>query len=1100
MDARWRITLFGGLSAQQNERVITRFRTQKTGALLAYLAFYRDRSHLREVLFELLWPGRVPDLARQSLSMSLSSLRHQLEPPGVPRSAVIIADYKSVRLNPEAVTTDVAEFESALLSAERAQSDIERVRHLADAVTLYRGTLLPDYFENWILREQQRLEGLFFQSLQELIEYYEDADDIPRALDYAHRGVSRDPLREEAHFELIRLYAAAGQPTAALRQYAELERILREEFQDTPTDVTRELARRIEGRVEGSGFRDKRLGIGDEGRRRKRQEAAANDRKRQETTGNDRKRQETTGNDRKRQETVGDLEAIVSSSPVVSRRSPSSPSGGLPLTLTRFFGREKEIAWLLEQLTSEETRLMTLTGAGGTGKTRLAIEVAKQLVESLQGAVWFVPLADISDAKLIVDALLEALHIPRSANVEPLEQVVEVLSRQPALVVLDNLEHLLQGDGVMEYRSDGVLKQGTTNTPTLQHSITPLLLIRTLLERVPTLKLLVTSRQRLGLDGEREYFVPPLPTPVTPSPLHPFTPSSLIQFPSVQLFVDRAQAVRPDFQVTEANAQALAELCDRLEGIPLAIELAAARALVMSPAQMLAQLEHRFDFLVSRRRDVAERHRTLRAAIDWSYQLLAPELQQFFVCLSVFRDGWTLEAADFVCCDEGLEMRDESIPHPSSLISHPDPLDYLEQLRECSLILCEETAGAIRFRMLETIREYCWEKWEREAPAELCQVRGRHLEFFTRLAEQAQEKWASAERGAWFARLDADYDNVRAALAWGLESDPAKTLHLTQMLFRFWEERGHIAEGREWVSRALARAPDAPPSLRAGALNLLGVLTRWQGDYAQAVAYGEESLRLHRQAANQRGVAVALGNLALYAQDLGDFERARVFYDEVLQIARALDVKVWIALALNNLGDIAVMEGDYERADDLQKESLTLHREIGNTAGIAAALTSLGEIAEARGDLERARTLYEESLTIAREQGIKHREARVLNRLGRVAYRQGDPDSSGRLNAESLRMWHESGNKEGIAENLDWMAMVASAQHQAERAAVLFAAAAALRETIGVVPPRFDRDERDACLAAARLALGDTAFSAAWAKGRALTLEQAVAYALTDEG
>jgi predicted ATPase len=653
-----------------------------------------------------------------------------------------------------------------------------------------------------------------------------------------------------------------------------------------------------------------------------------------------------------------------------------------------------------------------------------------------------------------------------------------------------------------------------------------LLIVRTLLARVPTLRLLVTSRQRLGLDGERELAVPPLPTPqaysgarpnevwgvfgysghasITQPPNHPTT--YLMMFASVQLFVDRAQAVRPDFQVTDANAQALAELCDRLEGIPLAIELAAARALVMSPAQMLAQLEHRFDFLVSRRRDVAERHRTLRAAIDWSYQLLASELQQFFVCLSVFRGGWTLEAAEAVTGSGFWVLGSGDSPqNPEPKTQNPDVLDVLEQLRECSLIFCEETAGAMRFRMLETIREYCWEKLAElgDVGNGLCavpKVRGRHLEFFTQLAEQANEKWASAERGAWFQRLDADYDNVRAALEWGLESDPAKTLHLTQMLFRFWEERGHIAEGREWVSRALAAAPDAPPALRAGALNLLGVLTRWQGDYAQAVVYGEEALRLHRQTANQRGVAVTLGNLALYAQDLGDFERARVLYDEVLQIARELDVKVWIAIALNNLGDIAVHEGDYERANDLQQESLTIQRKIGNKPGIAASLTSLGEIAEARGDLERAWTLYEESLTIAREEGIKHREARVLHFLGRVAYRQGDPDSSGRLNAESLKIWRELGVKGGIAEDLDWMATVASAQNQAERAAALFAAAAALRESIGVGLSRFYHDEHDARLAAARAALGDKAFSTAWAKGRALTLEQAVAYALTDEG
>ena len=1092
MNMRWRITLFGGLSAQQNERVITRFRTQKTGALLAYLAFYLDRSHLREVLFELLWPECVPDLGRQSLSMALSSLRHQLEPPGVPRGAVIIADYKSVRLNPEAVTTDVAEFEAALLSAGQAQSDIERVRHLADAVALYRGALLPDYFENWILREQQRLEGLFFQSLRHLIEYYENADDIPRALDYAHHGVAMDPLREEAHYELMRLYAVAGQPTAALRQYAELERILREEFHDTPTDATRELARRISNQL---SVTSDQLAVS------RRQLAVS-------------RRQKAAG---KKQQAEKNQPSIIDHQPLTINYQPLTISR-LPLTLTRFFGREKEIAWLKEQLTSEETRLMTLTGAGGTGKTRLAIEVAKQLVEPLRGAVWFVPLADLSDAKLIEGALLEALHVPRSANAEPLEQVVEVLSRQPSLLVLDNLEHLIGKLGNWEI---GKLRDAETQFPNSPISQFPQSVVRTLLERVPTLKLLVTSRQRLGLTGEREYFVPPLPTPqeysdvpifgysghapITQPP--EYVPYSVwaMTFASVQLFVDRAQAVRPDFQVTEANAQALAELCDRLEGIPLAIELAAARALVMSPAQMLAQLEHRFDFLVSRRRDVAERHRTLRAAIDWSYRLLTPELQQFFMRLSVFRGGWTLEAAEAVAGSESMSQRvNESMNplthEPIDPLTHAslDVLDVLEQLRECSLILCEETNGAMRFRMLETVREYCWERLTELGEEEVRQARRRHLEFFMRLAEQAAAQWASAEQGTWLERLDAEHDNVRAALEWGLENDPIKALRITLALVRFWVARGHISEGREWFSRTLVRAQDAPLSLRADALNRAGVLARWQNDYAQAIGQSEEALSLYRQMGNQHGVASALMNLGVYAHDQGDFERARTLHEEMLQIARELDAKAWVGIALDNLGDIAFDEGDYEQATALHEESLTIKQETGNLSGIATSLSTLGKIAEAGGDLERAQTLYEESLTIMRELGIKWGVAQSLQHLARVAYRRGHYPQARALNAESLTMRQELGNKDGIAKNLDWMAMLTVAQQQAERAVVLFAAADALRKSIGVALPRFYRDERDASLAAARAALGDKTFAAAWAKGRALTLEQAVAYALNN--
>lgn len=428
--------------------------------------------------------------------------------------------------------------------------------------------------------------------------------------------------------------------------------------------------------------------------------------------------------------------------------------------------------------------------------------------------------------------------------------------------------------------------------------------------------------------------------------------------------------------------------------------------------------------------------------------------------------------------------------------------------------LCEETAGAVRFWMLETIREYCWEKLVALGEEEVRQVRGRHLEFFTRLAEQAHEKWASAEQGMWWDRLEAEHDNLRAALEWGIGSDPIKALHLAPLLFRFWERRGHITEGRAWVARVLARTPDAPPALRAGAFRLAAGLARWQNDYAQAVTCGEEALRLYRQVGNEKEVAATLNSLAYYAQDLGDFERARALYEEALQIAHRLDITVLIANVLNHLGEIAFYEGDNERASALHEESLSLHRGIGNTVGIAWSLACLGDVAATQDNDERARALLEESLRLTRTVGFKSGVARALHRLTGVACRQGDYGQARALNADSLAIRRELGNRNGIAENLDRAAMLASAKSQnvdrraatesvtasreAERAVMLFAAAAALRESIGVAPPRCDRDERNACLAAARAVLGDKAFAAAWAKGRALTLKQVAAYALND--
>jgi predicted ATPase len=396
----------------------------------------------------------------------------------------------------------------------------------------------------------------------------------------------------------------------------------------------------------------------------------------------------------------------------------------LPVQFTRFFGREDELTRLEEILLEEKPHLLTLTGPGGSGKTRLALEAARQLIEPFGGAVWFVPLQDLTDPGLLPGAIAASLRLPRLPQVEPLEQVVEVLSRQPSLLVLDNFEHLL-GSGLMV--NDSMVYGSTIN-----HQPSAISLVRTLLERVPSLTLLITSRQVLNLTGEREFYVSPLPTPGGED-----TPEWLLRCPSVQLFVDRAQKVRPDFQVTPANAPAVSELCYRLEGIPLALELAAARVQVLTPVQMLAQLEHRFDFLVSRKRDEARRHQTLRAAMDWSYQLLSPELQRFFARLSVFRGGWTLEAAAAVASDEWQVTSDESpiTSHQSPVISNA--LDTLAQLQECSLVQAEEAGAEMRFRMLETLREYAGEQLASEEQAAL---RERHADYFLHWVEEAEPK------------------------------------------------------------------------------------------------------------------------------------------------------------------------------------------------------------------------------------------------------------------------------------------------------------------------------------------------------------------------
>ncbi|HZO90449.1 MAG TPA: tetratricopeptide repeat protein [Chthonomonadaceae bacterium] len=1031
----WRIELLGHLCARQGERAVTRFRTHKTGALLAYLAYFRERASSREALVELLWPEDDPDAGRNSLRVAINALRGPLEPPGTPSGAVIRADRLQVQLNPAACTTDVAEFVAALQAEARAEDEAERVRLLTTAVELYRGELLPDYGEAWIEPERQRLADAYLGALRRLVRFLAQARDFDRAIDYARRAVHVDPLREESHRLLMRLYMAAGRPAAALQQYGELERILKEEMGLAPSAAARELAQQLVAR-EGQAVVSQRPVTAAVP-----QKAAA--------------------------------APVAWPTAVSAEAEPPSPARapGVPLPLTRCFGREEDIGRLLEKLLTPGTRLITLLGPGGAGKTRLALEVAGRLKGAFQGAAWVVPLADLADPGLIPQAILEALRQPRAQNVEPLDQIVALLERQPSLLILDNLEHLLGEDAAEA--SEAVR------------------FVQALLARVPTLTCLATSRQRLQIAGEEEFAVQPLPVPT-----HPGTPERLMEFASVQLFVDRAQAVRPDFRVTRANAGAVAELCSRLEGLPLAIELAAAWAQTLTPAQMRDRLARRFDLLVSRSKDTPGRHRTLQAAVEWSYRLLSPPLQRFFACLSVFRGGWTLEAAEAVCC-------------PPQSAGLPPALEYLTQLRERSLILVEEAGEEMRYRVLETLREYAADQLTAEEHEELAQ---HHAGYFLRLAEEAEPHFTGAEQASWLERLERENENLRAALAWSLQGKqedarrdkearaqppPSELgLQLARLLWRFWYVRGYVREGRMWLERALEQNPNAVSAVRAWALHGAGNLAWNQGDFTAARVFYEQGLELWRRLDHKQGLAATLSNLGNVEHHQGNYARAQALYTESRVLAQSLGDAWRSANAAQNLGNLAADQGEYATAQALYEESCRLFRELGDRQGMANSLSNLGTLVQEQGDPLRARALFEEALAILRELGDRRGIAVCLQNLGNIAIAEGDYVTAARLHAESLTLFHDLGDKQGMAYALRAFATLAGAQGWAEQAACLLGAVEGLREGMGAPLAHNERADFDRDREAARSALDETTFSRAWAQGRAMSFEQAVAYAL----
>jgi predicted ATPase/class 3 adenylate cyclase len=722
----------------------------------------------------------------------------------------------------------------------------------------------------------------------------------------------------------------------------------------------------------------------------------------------------------------------------------------LPAQTTRFIGREKEVRAIKKQLSDSNVRLLTLSGVGGTGKTRLALQAAAELVDDFEHGVFFVPLAALSDPRLVLPTIAHAFDVREAAGRSLQEQLEEHLREKELLLVLDNFEQVVDSSPI----------------------------VIDLLTAAPRLKVLATSREVLRLSCETDYPVPPLSLP-DPKQLPPL--EQLAQYEAVALFTERAVAVKPGFTVTNQNAPAVAGICYRLDGLPLAIELAAAHARVLPPQRMLEELSHRLTFLVDGARDLPARQKTLRGAIDWSHTLLTGDEQRLFRRLGVFVGGCAPEAIETVC-------NVESVSHV---------LDTAESLVGKSLLKETEADGEPRFAMLETIREYAGEKLV--AAGEEQRVRERHRDTFLALAEDAEPKLKGAEQAQWLQRLNDEHENLRAAFEWCLAAAGSSGgLRLCGALRQFWWMRGHIAEGREWCARALAQAgSEELTQERANVLSAAGGLAYLQADYPAAKARHEESLAIRRELGDQRGIATSLSNLGVVATGQGNFASARALFEESLTILRQLGDPWGIAIALGNLGSAANEAGDYPAAKSRHEESLAIKRKLGNRAGIAKTLESLATLAHAQGDCPTAKALHVESLVIMRELGDRLQIAHTLTNLGAVACDQGEFLSAWELFTESLVNLRELGDRRYIAFALEGLAAVAATLDSPCHAARIWGAAERLRAEIGSPLAPGAKARYDRLVAAARAALGDdAAFSQAWQEGRALTLDQAIELAL----
>ena len=723
----------------------------------------------------------------------------------------------------------------------------------------------------------------------------------------------------------------------------------------------------------------------------------------------------------------------------------------LPVQRTAFVGREKELAAAKELLLRQHVRMVTVTGPGGIGKTRLAVQVASGLVEHFPGGTHFIPLGSLNDPGLIASVVVQTLGIREAGGQSPLEILKGNLQDSlcaPMLLLLDNFEHLIQA------------------APT----------VADLLAAGPNLKILVTSRAALHVYGEHEFPVSPLALPDSRS-----KPSVeiLSQCPAVVLFVQRARAVKPDFELTRENATIVAEICARLDGLPLAIELAAARVKVLSPSLMLARLASRLQLLTGGARDLPRRQQTLRAAIDWSYDLLTPAEQKLFRRLSVFVGGCTLEGAEAVCNTQGdLDL---------------DPLDGMASLLDKSLVREVELAkGESRFVMLETIREYALEKLD--ASGEQSLTKRAHAAYCLVLAEEAATEESRAQAADWPEHLALEYDNLRAGLDWLTETGSAEWgLRLGTALFRFWEIREYHAEGRDRLGKLLKLAGAAAPTkVRARALFAAGVLTIELGDYASADKLINESQDIALQLGDKKAVAVSLNALAVIARDRSDVARAHILFEATLDLWRELGDQKAVAWALSNLANVLKLQGDYDRARALHVECLSIFQELGDRAGVAWSLNYQGDVARDHGDIAAARILYEQGLGIFRELSDRLGIAGTLADLGSLAREQGNYSSARSLYGESIKLFQELDHKRGVARLLECSACLAAAQLDAERSLRLAGAAAALRQNIGVPLTAAEQAKLEASLQAAREALTDTVGTKAWLEGWALPIEKAI--------
>lgn len=952
--------MFNGFRVSIGSRVIDggRWRHSKATALVKLLALAPGHQRHREDVMNLLWPELDGKAASNNLRQALHWARQALETAPRASSGYLARRGDLLVMCPGGrLWVDVEAFEEAASVARRSREPAL----YRTALDFYAGELLPeDRYEEWVEGRRTRLRGTYLGLLVELAELHEERGETEQAVEALEKVVAEEPTREEAQVGLMRLYALTGRRVEALGQYERFQETLSREVTAEPGPA----GRRLYGDITAKRF------------------------------------------------------PALHSPPAVYSVGEHSAARrhNVPAARSTFVGRERELVKVKRELSM--TRLLTLTGAGGSGKTRLALEVIGDLVGAYLDGVWVVELAPLSEAELVPQAVASALGVRERPGRPLIDDLADHLRDKDLLLVLDNCEHLIEAAA----RITDVLLSGC-----------------------PRLKVLATSREALRVGGEVVWLVPSLTLP------HPEVPAStdkLQRSEAVRLFAQRARSRRPGFGLTERNGRAVAEICRRLDGIPLALELAAARVGTLSAEQILDRLDDSLLLLRGGGRTTAPRHQTMQGTLEWSYGLLSEAEQRLFERLSVFAGGWVLEAGETVGAGEG--------------ISKDEVLDLLECLADKSLVVVTEEDGqdSPRYRLLEPVRQYAWAKLKDSGGAEAS--RRRHALWFLALAEEAEKGLTGPQDLVWLRQLEIEHDNLRAALRWFLERGETELgLRLAAALGKdFWRASDRLREGLQWLEAALAGAGGPSPT-RAKALAYAGWIAWERLDFERSTVFSEEALALSRELGYKEGTAAALYSLGMVAiHDQMRAEEAWALLEKCLVLRRELEDDVGAARTLQKLGLISVVRRDFARAQALYEEAMDLVQKTGDKVGRAVTLWLGGLTSLGLGNHERVKDLCREGLAVARQIEHTHAVTLILHVLGASAADAGSP-------ARSARLW-------GAAESL--------------------------LDALGLGLGPAERYFYEPYFATARTRLGEEAFEMAWAEGRSMTIEESIEYALSPEG